>query len=278
MNRFIKICLVGCGTVLLLFSCAKEMTDVQKEKLPRRKEKELIQVLDSISHKKPDFFYTKISTDFADTNKNVSFKTSIRMVKDSAINTLITYAKIPIVNSMITTDSVKITNKRDKCYIKQSLSYIKDNFGIDFNYRNLEELILGLPLDYDTTQKYFLIHDPFTYTISSHKKREIKRLDRSERAAERFVEKDDIVLKYFLTDDAKDLKGIFIESPSDSTSITVDYISREMFDGYNIPHEVYIQIRSPRNYMRINLEYDKAEINQPQPLVFVIPEGYEKCE
>ncbi|MEY3238183.1 MAG: hypothetical protein RI883_2284 [Bacteroidota bacterium] len=273
MNHCIKY-FTFIGTMVLLFSCAKQMTDLQQEKLPRKKTQDLITTMDSLSHIKPTFFYTKIATEFSDTNRNVSFKTSIRMVKDSAINTTITYAKIPIINSIITTDTVKVVNKRDKCYIIQSLGYIKDNFGIDFNYRNLEELILGMPLDYDTTQKYFQIHDPYNYIISSHKKREMKRLDRNGRQ----IERDDILVKYYLTNDATNLKAMFIESPSDSTTIQVDYLTRELVQGYNLPKDVFIKITSPRNQMRITLSYDKAEIDQPQPLFFVIPEGYEKCE
>lgn len=264
-----------CGTLLLLASCAKKLTEVEKEKLPRKKTQDLLEVMDSLSHRKPGFFYTKISTDFADTNRSISFKTSIRMVKDSAINTLITYAKIPMINSIITTDTVTVVNKRDKCYIIQSLSYIKENFGIDFNYRNLEELILGMPLDYDTTQKYFQINDPYNYTISSHKKRDIKKLERLDRHE---PEKEDIIIKYYLSDDARGLKGMYIESPTDSTTIKVDYLTREMVQNYNIPKLVNIVITSPRNQMRIAMDYDKAEIDQPQPLFLVIPEGYEKCE
>lgn len=258
--------------ILLLVACAKQMTDPERQRLPRKKTRELVDLMDSLSHKKPQFFYSKIETDFSDTNSNISFKTSIRMVKDSAINALITYAAIPIVNSMITQDSVTVMNKRDKCVIIQSFRYIKDNFGVDFNYRNVEELILGMPLDYDTAQKYFQIHDPYNYIISSHKKREIKRLDRQDKNL-----KDDIIIKYFLSDSLTALKGMFIESPSDSTSIRVDYLSREFVQKYNVPKEVYIVITSPRNQMRINLKYNKIEIDEPQPLHLVIPEGYGTC-
>jgi hypothetical protein len=256
-----------------LFSCAKQLTETDDAKLPKKKPQELIQVLDSLSKPKPGFFYTKISTTYTDTNQNISFKTSVRMVKDSAINTLITYARIPIVNAIISTDSVTIVNKRDKCYIRQSLSYIKDNFGIDFNYRNIEELILGMPLDYDTAQKYFVIHDPRNYIISSHKKRELKRIDKQDKVPQR----EDVAIQYYLSDDAKSLKGMFIESPEDSTSIRVDYLKRDTVSGYSVPVEVYIRILSPRNDIRIELVYDKVEIDQPQPLIMVIPEGYEEC-
>jgi hypothetical protein len=131
-----------------------------------------------------------------------------------------------------------------------------------------------MPLDYDITQKYFQIHDPYNYTVSSHKKREIKRLDRNEK----LQEKEDIIVKYLLSDNLTSMKGMFIESPSDSTSIQVDYTARELVDGFSIPKNVLMRIKSPRNLMVLELRYDKIEINQPQPLFLVIPEGYEECK
>lgn len=279
MNQYIKIISLF-GLVLLLFSCSKKLTDVQRDKLPRKKTQDLITIMDSLSLKKPDFFYAKIATSYADTNRDIHFKTSIRMVKDSAINAIITYAAIPVVNSIITKDTVKIVNKKDKCYIIQSLDYIKENFGIEFNYRNLEELILGMPLDYDTTQKYFQIHDPYNYTISSHKKRELKRFDKNDKHDKhnKIIENEGIIVKYFLSDDLNNLKGMYIESATDSTSIQVDYLTRELVEGFNIPSDVFIKITSPRNQIRIEMRYDKAEINNRQPLYLVIPESYEKCD
>jgi hypothetical protein len=256
--------------VVLFSSCSKIETKENFVKLDRRKTSDLLDKLDSISLKKPEFFYTKISTDYNDTTKNISFKTSVRMVKDSAINILITYAKIPIINSMITKDSLTVVNKRDKCVIKKDLSYIKENFGIDFNYKNLEEIILGLPLDYDIQHRYFQINDPFNYIVSSHRKHKIRR---SERNA-----KEDIVIKYYLSSSSNELTGMQVFSPSDSTEIKIEYKSRELIDGFLLPKEVYIQTQTPRNNIVIQMTYEKMEVNQRQPLIVVIPEGYEKCE
>lgn len=69
-----------------------------------------------------------------------------------------------------------------------------------------------------------------------------------------------------------------IESPDDSTQIFVEYLSREMVDNFNIPKEVTVNVKTPRNNILVNLTYEKIEINQPQPLFLVIPENYEICE
>ncbi len=269
------------GLAFTFGSCSKKLAIIERGRLPRKKTVELTTVLDSISSRRPNFFYSKIGTDFTDTNRSVSFKTSVRMVKDSAINILITYAKIPIANSIITIDSVKIVNKREKCYISQSLDFFKDNFGFDFSFTNLEELILGLPLAYDTTQKYFQIHEPYNYVISSHKKRVLKKidkLDKKDKLAEKLSEKDDLLIKYYISDSLKEINVIQIESPFDSTSINVEYLERNFINGFSIPKEVVIQIKSPRNFIRIHLDYDKVELNKPESLIFMIPEGYEKCD
>ena len=272
MSRCIKWTLL-LGYALVLFSCAKVMTETEKTRLPRKKTSDMLQMMDSLSRQKPTFFYSKIATNYTDTNRSVSFKTSVRMVKDSAISALITYVSLPVFNAMITTDSVKIVNKKDKCYSLESLAFIKDNFGIDFNYANLEELILGLPIVYDTTQKYFQIHDPFKYTLSTHKKRAIRRFDRNGK----LVEREEFIIKYFVNNELNHLSGFQVDSPSDSTLIVVDYLEREFVNGYSIPKEVFLQIKTPRNSMRVVLRYDKIELNERQELFFVIPEKYEKC-
>jgi hypothetical protein len=274
MTQFIKRILPFIG-LLILFSCSPKLgttleNSIPLEKLPKKKDKELVETLDSLSNVKPKTFYSKLSVDYKDSTREISFKTSLKIVTDSAVNAIITYAKIPIVTTMITNDTITLVNRKDKCYIVQTLSYIKETFGIDFTYTNIEELFLGRPLDYNIEQKYFVINNPYQYNISSHKKREKKRFERKA--------KDDIIINYFLTNDAKELKKTIIESPSDSTEITVDYFSRQIEQGINIPKNVQIHIKAPRNNIFIKLEYEKVEINEPQELIIVIPENYEKCD
>ncbi|MFM7301135.1 MAG: DUF4292 domain-containing protein [Crocinitomicaceae bacterium] len=252
--------------------CAKKTTQhvISTEKLPKIKDKELIAVLDSLHQIKVKTFYTKLSVDYKDTTRDVSFKTSIKNVTDSAVNAIITYARIPIVTAMVTTDSVLVVNKNDKCFTKASLNYIKENFGIDFNYGNIEELILGRPIDYSEEQKYFVVNNPYQYIISSHRKKDRRRLERKA--------KEDILIFYTLNDQATQIQSMSVESPSDSTNIILDYMSWQNINGIQLPKEVLIFINTPKNNISIRLEYEKVEINEPQELIIIIPESYEKCD
>ena len=112
---------LGLALLLVLGSCARRPVAEKPIKLEKRKTSELIYVMDSLSAIRPNSFYTKIKCHFSDTNRRISFKTSIRSIRDSIINPIITYAGIPIVNSIIRRDSLFISNRKDKCVIRATM-------------------------------------------------------------------------------------------------------------------------------------------------------------
>lgn len=280
---------LGLALLVVLGSCARRPVAEKPIKLEKRKTSELIYVMDSLSAIRPNSFYTKIKCHFSDTNRRISFKTSIRSIKDSIINPIITYAGIPIVNSIIRRDSLFISNRKDKCAIRTNMSYIKESFGVDFDYRNIEELLLGLPVAYDTTQKYFQINDPYNYIISSHRKRIIRKENKNKhdkdginlhpRRNENMEEEseDNVMIRYFIHPSLKSISRLVIDSPEDTTHISVDYIDRDTVGTYLLPKEVIIDIVTARNHIVLTMDYDKTEINTPQEIYFVIPEEYGNC-
>jgi len=263
-----KAYLTLMAMMLLLVSCSPKTAEVL-EKLPRVKDSELAFSLDSMANQHFGSFYAKLSTNYEDSSQNVNFKTSIRIKEDSLVNALITYARIPIFNTLITTDSIKLTDKREKCYQMQSLDFMKENFGVDFSYRNIEELFFGMPIAYDSTSKYFRVKDPYTYTVCSHRKKQVNRLERRD--------EDVVILYYVLSADRRDLLSTIVESPQDTTSIQIDYVKRMDVNGYRIPKDVKVQVKTPRKLINIRMEYDKAEVGIEEEIYFVIPEGYEEC-
>jgi hypothetical protein len=258
------------GLCILVTSCAKKtIGELALVKVERKKVSELVNHIDSISKKVPTTFYSKISTSYKDTNQELSFKTSVRMIKDSAVTALISYAGIPLVNAIITNDSLQFTNKKERCYVKSNLKMLKQEFGVDFDFKNVQELLLGLPLGYHPNQKYYQIHDPYTYIVSSHRKREIKKMERKNF--------DDYIMKYYFNNDSLGIKRIEIENNKDSTYIVVNYKTKKKVENYWIPSEVEVMINTKKNHILIQLEYEKIAINEEQEIYFTIPENYEAC-
>ncbi|RFC54187.1 DUF4292 domain-containing protein [Brumimicrobium aurantiacum] len=251
----------ACGT--------KKNAEVENTvKLPKVKEEVLINRLDSLSKQRPEHFYTKLSSKYSDSKYNVSFKTSIRMRTDSALHALITFARIPIYNTMVTPDTLTMVDKRNNCYMKEDMNYLKTTFGVDFKHENIEELILGMPIAWDSSIEYQQVKDPYNYVVSMLSKREIRKLDGD----------DDVNVRYFMTEDTKSLKKMIIDSPQDSTTISVNYYEREMVNGYSIPLEGDITVDTPNDNLFINFEYNKTSVNDPRVLYLSIPSKYERCE
>lgn len=259
---------------VFIVSCAPRELNGDYEKVKRMRTNQLVEKIDSLSQLNFTYFYAKASTSVKDTNRTISFKTSFRLAADSAMSALIKYASIPIAQALVTTDSLIVANKREKCYIKNDVSSLRETLGIDFDFQNVQELLLGLPLDYDTEQKYHQIHEPTRYVLSSHKKRFIRRLD-NDRINE---PEQEIVIKYFLSPDATQLDGVEVFSASDSTSVVINYLKRQMVDSISVPEDILIEVFSPKNHMVIELTYQRVALNEPEPLYFIIPESYEACK
>lgn len=255
--------LIVAIAALLLASCGNRNGD--EGKLPKVKDKVLLETLDSLSQQNFDSFYSKMSTQYKDSSRNVSFKTSLRMVQDSAIGATIKVASIPFVNAVISKDSVKMTNRQDKCYTLQSIDFLKESFGVSFTHRNMEELLMGFPIAYSEDADYDRVKDPFAYILSSELKKEGDSGDALE-------------IYYEFNKDVNQLKSTRLFSESDSTEIKIDYITRQLVDGYAVPETVKIVINTPKQELNIELVYRKSRVNKPETIHFVIPDSYEPCK
>ena len=273
MNLSIKYSLIFIFS-LILFSCSKKIGELRNADESIYSDKQWMHILDSVSKHKPDFFYAKMDSEFKSNTQNYNFKTSLRMVKDSAINTLITYASVPIINAIITNDSASIVNKKDKCYQKESIDMLKSVVGVDFTYSNFEEIFLGLPIDFDSTRQYYIFSEDDNLLISNFTKKEWKK-----RAHLNAAELDlGMYYTYKMNTQSKTLEGMHIYSPIEEANINLNLEGRTAIDGFQIPAKIILDIEVRTNKIFVQLDYNKAEVNQPQALVFKIPEGYEKCE
>ena len=255
--------------LVIITSCSKDSLP-GNDKLPKVKDAELQEIMTSLVVRDFETYYAKISTKYTDSSTNMSFKTSIRIRRDSIVNATITYAGIPIMNSIISTDSIHLTNKREKCYILESLAFFKESFGVDFSYQNIEELFLGLPVGFDPEKKYFRTDDPYSYTLSSHRKKDIRKNERKDMR--------EIIMYYTLSDDLQKLDRIQIESPGDSASIVINYLNRGMINNKSLPVNAEIKIYTPRQEIEIIMNFKKTRLNEVENIHFVIPEDYERCK
>lgn len=271
---------VACSTAKVVV-----VPETATEKLDKYKTNQLVQAIDSLYKQRPVHFFARIGTKFADNTQSLNFKTSIRLKQDSVLLANMSFMGIPVYNARINKDTVTIVDKRKKCYSNLDIAQLKESFGVDFEHRNIEEILLGLPVEFSTDNKYFQFseNDTKQYILSSKKKRKIKKSVKNvtknpiDITDKELFNEEDMIIKYFLSTDLKTLDKTVIESVSDSTIITISYLKRELIANFWIPKNVEISVNTPRNSISIILDYEKIEVDVPQDLILAKPENYGSC-
>ncbi len=267
MNRLYKY-IFGVLVTMAFVSCNRNTVEVVTEQGEVAK-MELVTTLDTLSNSKFTSFYSKIATTYQDSSRTNSFKTSVWMKADSASNFLISYASLPIIGALVTTDSVHVSNKKDKCYSHASLEFLRAQFGVQFTLNNLEDILLGVPTNFDASRTYYQVGGINGRTLCTHGSKDIEQI--------KLEGTDEIVMYYTLNEDLSELESTTVVSFKDSTEINVAYKSREMVSGFSVPTAVEVRILSPRQEIKVDLGYSKIRVNEGEIIHFVIPDSYGKC-
>jgi len=264
--------------ILLVFASFSCKTIVPGMVTKRISEKKLVAELFKNSSIYYDFFYTKINVDFKDSKKSQSFKASVKMKIDSAFSGTISKGPYIAATYLINKDSIKGTNKQIKCYFTEDLNYISSLIGVELEYTEFQNLILGKPLYIDEDVHYKQIKDKLKhyYILSSHKKRKFKRIDNEKLNLDK-DKNNDIFIKYYFSPDSLDLVKMNIEIPGDTVTIDVNYKATQLIDNHVVPELTTIKIIHPKDSIFLELDYSKVKINQPKTIKFSVPSTYVDC-
>lgn len=266
LNRFKILSVVG---LLLLFGCNPKGTEGDGG-LVQVDDEVLMDALALIDSKQISTFYTKASVNFQDSSRNVNFKTSIRSILDSIVNLDVKYAAIPIVNAVVTQDSLKVVNRRDKCRVLNSITALRDQFGMEFSLNDLEDVLLGRVLFFNKEKEYHQLEDDKAYVLSTHSKKEIKKLAKDGG--------DELVIRYFLAKEKTHLSQVIIESIADKAIIVLEYKGYEKVGEELLPTGLKIDIKiGDKKPIHFDMDYSKTRINEAEDIYFVIPEDYGDC-
>ena len=273
-NRHIINSIFALFLIMLAVSCANRRNGGSDQKLRKKSDKELIAALayqDSIPF---DFFTVRIGVDFNSKSQNVSFSCYVKLNVDTAFGGSIKAGPVVIATYKITTDSVTVVNKQpNKCYFEKDLAYLSVLFGTAVEFDFFQELILGLPIGFDPENKYQQIPNDNHYILSSHKKRDYRRLENDRLG----IDDDLVLIQYHMDPNTLETYKIDMDIPSDTTNITINYTERKIEDGFNVPEETTIQILNPSDSIFVKLNYGSVKLNEPKKIKIKIPDSYVEC-
>ncbi|MEI9958876.1 MAG: DUF4292 domain-containing protein [Ferruginibacter sp.] len=204
-------------------------------------------------------FNAKIKVEYQDTKgKQPDITAVVRIVKDSAIwiSLSATILNIEVYRMLITKDSVILMNTRDKEVQYRSLDYLQDVTEIPFDYKTIQDVLIGNPIFVDST-------------IVSYKKTDTKILIST--IGQFFknlltISIDNDVLMHSKLDDV---------DVSRNRTADITYDDFETKDG--ITFSTYREITvSEKNKLDIRMNYKSYEFNKDLSVTFKVPKNYKR--
>jgi hypothetical protein len=204
-------------------------------------------------------FNAKIKVEYEDAKgKQPDISAVVRIIKDSAIwmSLSATIFNVEVYRLLITKDSVILMNTREKEVQYRSLDYLQDVTQIPFDYKTLQDLLIGNPVFLDST-------------VVSFKKVEEKIL----------VATLGIFFKNLLTLSAD--KNLLLHSKLDDVDLTrnrtadITYSEYENKTGFDFSTFREITV-SEKNKVDIRLNYKQYEFNKELSVNFKVPKNYSK--
>jgi cell division protein FtsL len=204
-------------------------------------------------------FSAKIKVEYEDSKgKQPDVTAVVRVIKDSAIwvSLSATIFTVEVYRMLITKDSVIVMNTREKEVQYRSLDYLQEVTQIPFDYKTIQELLIGNPVFMDTT-------------ITAFKKAEDKIL----------ISTVGSFFKHLITLSA--FNNLVLHSKLDDVNVARNRTADITYDDYEnkngIDFSTYREITvSEKNKLDIRLKYKQYEFNKELSVSFKVPKNYKR--
>jgi hypothetical protein len=204
-------------------------------------------------------FSAKIKVDYEDSKGTQPTITAyVRIIKDSEIwvSMYATVFNIEAFRILITKDSVIVLDKLNKEVQFRSIDYLQQTADIPFDFKTLQDLIIGNPIYFNTP-------------ITSYKQIDNKIL----------LATAGTVFKHLLTLNNQDT--LVLHSKLDDVNINRNRTADITYDNYenknNIDFATYREITvSEKNKLDVRLNFKQYEFNKDLSISFYIPQNYKR--
>jgi hypothetical protein len=246
---------IACGRKKVLFT----------QDLNEKSINELVNRLDELSQLEWEFLSAKTNVKMVSPEQSNSFKASLRMKRDSAMLVNISFAGIPIVQALISKDSLKLVNRKDKCFIFKDKSALDAITDIPLEYAKIQDLLIGKPLLFDKSFDHIQIRNNDYFEVKTTRQKSPN-------------SETQIHLSYYLSKTNLELNKVKLESPQDQLTLEINYHGKhEKIEGLMLPQEIIIVIDNPKGRTTLQISYNKPDISHEKKITLNVPENYVIC-
>ena len=216
-------------------------------------------VIDQIQKNHLDFntLTAKIKVEIENADgKQPDITAVVRMIKDSAIwiSLTATFLNIEVYRVLVTPQKVILLNKQNKEVQYRTLDYLQEVTDIPFDFKTLQDFMLGNPVFFDVNKASFRVHDNYiaASSISSNFKNLLTLIS------------DHFLMLHSKLDDA----DITRNRTADISYDNYEFINNNWFARYR---QIFV---SEKNKLDIRMEFKQVEFNKQLSVQFNIPKNY----
>lgn len=239
--------------IVLLYGCApgKNLTSTVGE-IPEMRTKQILKKHIK-QHAKFNTLQCKLKIELFQNSKVQSNNVTLRMDRGK---TIWINAFLNMIRIKITPDRVQMYNKIDKTYFDGDFSLIKRLLGIDLDFSNLENLLLGDTFFKHNSSSLNQVKDNSGYTLKPYK------LDPT------------LNVLYRINPFYFKMKTQEISHLKEEIHLKVNYDDFQEINQQLIPSKMAITINEKQNNTFIKLNLKSVSLNQSIRFPFKLPKGY----
>jgi hypothetical protein len=240
----IIVLLYGCGPGKNLTSTVGEIPEMRTKQILKKHIKQ---------HAKFNTLQCKLKIELFQNSKAQSNTVTLRMDRGK---TIWINAFLNMIRIKITPDRVQMYNKIDKTYFDGDFSLIKQLLGIDLDFSNLENLLLGDTFFKHNSSSLNQVKDNSGYTLKPYK------LD------------PNLNVLYRINPFYFKMKTQEISHLKEEIRLKVNYDDFQEINQQLIPSKMAITINEKQNNTFIKLNLKSVSLNQSIRFPFKLPKGY----
>jgi hypothetical protein len=257
-NQAYFIPLVLLGWLLLFTACKSTVVPYSRTPIKDLETKELTQSIakNQLEYKK---FRSRVKTTYDNGKRKQQIIINLRMEKSKSI-WMSANMIVPIAKLLVTPDKVSFYEKFQKTFFEGDVSFINKQFDTRFEFNDLQNLLMGLPLTKINSGRWESISHPKYYILTP-------KSDKLRFRPTFFFDPNNFLLLE---------QRLMV--PGTNQSLTIKYLNHQKLEGELIPGEVQISLFDGRDLTRINLEYTRPDFPDRLSIPFDIPTGYQPIE
>ena len=204
-------------------------------------------------------FNAKIKVDYEDSKgKKPDILAVVRIIKDSAIWVSLSASilNVEVYRMLITKDSVILMNTREKEVQYRSLDYLQEVTQIPFDYKTIQDLLVGNPIFFDTTVVSFKKTDDKILMFTTGK-----------------------FFKHLLTLSTDNT--LLLHSKLDDVDVNRNRTADITYEDFENKNGIYFSTNreitvSEKNKLDIRLKYKQYEFNKELSVSLKVPKNYKR--